>query len=87
MDSRLSCYQFGGVRHLLPKVNAVGHKAYRRKGYRVRIEAWHGDQLRWAVYRPRMKTSVATGIERSVESAVAVANAWIANDAHGLRVT
>jgi hypothetical protein len=34
-----------------------------------------------------MKTCAATGVACSVESAVAVANAWIAGDAHGLRVT
>lgn len=62
-------------------------KAYRRKGYRVRIDTWQRDQLRWTVYRPRMHTPVATGTTPSVEAAVAGANAWIAGDAHGLRVT
>lgn len=87
MESRSPCHQFSVARHLLPKIEAVRRKAYRRKGYRVRIEAWHGDKLRWAVYRPRMKTSAATGVAMSVEAAITGANAWIAGDSHGLRVT
>lgn len=80
-------YRSGGAVRAVSKAGTDRRKAYRRKGYRVRIETWQRDQLRWAVYRPRMRTWVASGIALSVEAAVSIANAWIAGDAHGLRVT
>ena len=69
------------------ELRADRHKAYRRKGYRVIIDAWPREQLKWAVYRPRMHTPAATGVVTSMEDAVAGANAWIATDPHGARVT
>lgn len=64
-----------------------GHKVYRRLGYRVVIETWPREQLRWAVYRPRLHTAAASGIAANVDGAVSTANAWIGGDvrAHGLK--
>ena len=62
MESRLPFNLHRVARHALPKFDAGERKTYRRKGYRVRIEGWHSDQLRWSVYRPRMKTSAATTV-------------------------
>ena len=87
MESHRSYIRSGIAGHPVLKAGEDRRKAYRRKGYRVRIEVWHRDQLRWAVYRPRMRTPAATGVTLSVEAAIAGANAWIAGDDHGLRVT
>jgi hypothetical protein len=75
------------VRQARIKVNNGSHKAYRRKGYRVIIDIWSRDQLRWAVYRPRMHTPVATGVVMDMDAAIAGANSWIAADPNASRVT
>jgi hypothetical protein len=80
-------HRFDVARRAVSIACADRQKAYRRKGYRVVIEAWPREQLRWAVFRPRMHTPAATGIVKNMDDAVAGANLWIATDPHGARVT